>query len=1527
MKITQFVLTVLLGALLINPIASQAEDVDIYSGLSGTANIPNVMIIMDNAANSDASMSTCTYWDGTSPASSKSIDNYMCALDNIVHGMSLRTDGTALVNLGITIQSGVYLKLTPVDDNAYTGTYTHTSGQTNRQVIVAALRAITKFSGQATQGDSFQETWAYYTGGNGGTTGTGVESGITYPGTNVLTGCQKNYVIFISGVTSSAHAHTGSELAPLTAAVKNAVAASNIAAAQGTALLTQITPNGENPWAGEWARFMYNVDNVAAAAGVQGITSYSIAAGSPVYPAAMGSMETYIYNIAKYGGGKYFAATTFTSIKDDILKILNEVQAVNSVFASSSLPVSVNAQGTFLNQIYMGMFRPDANGLPRWNGNLKQYQFCYNTGTQNLYLCDSLGQDAISSAGTGFISPYAVSFWTSKNTAVQPDSGGGFWRNLPQGAGTGFDSPDGELVEKGGVAQVTRLANLWDDYTAAASTPTNPRNMYTYCPSGSGCVAQLSNSANAFALANAGIKSSMFGASNIKINSIERCVALSTNCTTVNGTIAVLTTNNPHGYSTGTSATITGATPTDYNGTWSVTVLNPTQFTISPLKDLPTLQTLGTYTAGLHNNFAQSITTLGRSSAATSTATSVPTGGNGCDATNIPNLDCEIATATFASAHGFLNGASVNINGAAPSDYSGNKTITTSGPLSTTFTYRIQIYPTTPAVNSYTVVEHPFSGNISSITKSGNSVVISTSSASSFHVGEKVTISGATTTTTTGHTTTTTSSGFNGTWTLSAVGNTNVSISSTSNESSSGGTISPSTTNVAIVGLSRATTAVSATATATGVTAGIFANGDKVDITTTGTTTNEGAYALINTTITCTTSPANQIGGPCTGTTFTYPITVTPVTSAGGTMTAALSAGSVTILAGQITRSNTTATVTGVANGFISGQSIDISTSGTVYTDESAYAGTWTINCPISCGTAFTFGPVTLAPATPATGNISVYSGTAPPDKTSLINWVRGMDNLCDETATPDTGCPNQTTINIRPSLHGDVLHSRPTVVNYGGTTGVVVFYGANDGVYRAINGNQTTAIGTTPAGGELWSFIPNEFYPELTRLHDNSPVLLLASTPSGIAITPLKKDYFVDGASSVYQKLNADGTTNTAYLFLSMRRGGKFIYALDVTNPANPNFLWEISNVDTDFAELGRTFSDPKVAFVKGYANPVLIFGAGYDANGEDAEPPIADAIGRGIYIVDATTGALVWKATYDTSSACSGTTIKAACTVAGMNYSIPSDITLVDRSGNDGYIDRLYAADMGGNIWRVDLEPAAGITPDHWTVTKLASLGCNTGPCASGTTPRKFFYPADVVTTNLYDAVLVGSGDREHPLYTQQSYNVTNRFYMVKDPNTGNDGSNTNYKEGDLEDITTTLAYDGLMKGYYVTLGTGEKVVNAALTVAGYTYFGTNTSATPSANSCTTNLGIAKGYQIQPLTGKLSYVVYNGGGLPPSPVAGSVDVKVNGVDMILPFCIGCGGSKDCVGSDCKTAIGGGKPPISVSTSRSRTYWYKEVD
>ena len=54
-----------------------------------------------------------------------------------------------------------------------------------------------------------------------------------------------------------------------------------------------------------------------------------------------------------------------------------------------TLPVSVNVRGTNLNQLYIGVFRPDANDKPRWFGNLKAYQLKRDSATNTVFTVDS----------------------------------------------------------------------------------------------------------------------------------------------------------------------------------------------------------------------------------------------------------------------------------------------------------------------------------------------------------------------------------------------------------------------------------------------------------------------------------------------------------------------------------------------------------------------------------------------------------------------------------------------------------------------------------------------------------------------------------------------------------------------------------------------------------------------------------------------------------------------------------------------------------------------------------------------------------------------------------------------------------------------------------------------------------------------------------------------------------------------------------------------------------------------------------
>jgi hypothetical protein len=100
-------------------------------------------------------------------------------------------------------------------------------------------------------------------------------------------------------------------------------------------------------------------------------------------------------------------------------------------------------------------------------------------------------------------------------------------------------------------------------------------------------------------------------------------------------------------------------------------------------------------------------------------------------------------------------------------------------------------------------------------------------------------------------------------------------------------------------------------------------------------------------------------------------------------------------------------------------------------------------------------------------------------ERTRIIDYTRGVDVSDENAKTGETAVAANT--DTRPSIHGDVAHSRPLPVNYAGTTGVMLYYGANDGPFRAVRGSD---------GKELWSFIAPEHHTNLKRLYANSPII-----------------------------------------------------------------------------------------------------------------------------------------------------------------------------------------------------------------------------------------------------------------------------------------------------------------------------------------------------------------------------------------------------------------------------------------------------
>ena len=1394
---------ILLASLFLAAASAGAEDIDIYAQAPSVAERPNVLILIDNAASNDASYASVCNGTPLPTNPSKLLPMVQCGLYKAIAALGSQPALKDRINLALLLYGsgsnagGEWWAPTPGPTSISGLTFMDAAGITSMNALVAA--SFPKSNSRAAP-SIFQETWALLNGGTG-------LSGTTYSAPPAS--CAKTFIIFIGAAAKQGSPAVGNGNVDLTAAALGATTAQKT---QISTTYLGANTSEDGAWTDEWARYLRTASPGSA-------RTYTIAAGGtePNYVQHLRSM-------AKEGGGKFFVGSNTDAIVQALLQIFNEVQSVNSVFASSSLPVSVNAQGTYLNQIFMGMFRPDPAGLPRWFGNLKQFQFGLDTTnpvTPTLFLADSKNAEALSAAGTGFISANAVSFWTKKDTSTRPDSLGGYFINNPQGTAGAFDSPDGEVVEKGGVAQQIRLDNLTDDYTTNLTTP---RRLYTCTGS---CAVGSSLSATPFATSNTAITQALLGTGTpgTSITSIAR------NATTA--TVTLASAPNP-ALGTGNTVSISGSSVAAFNGSFSATVVDATHFTY-PIQENPPTTALNTYTA--------SVAGLG----GVAIVTSLTRAG--------------LVVTAIAVAHGFSTGNTVTISGAV-TGYNGTVTITKIDANTFTYTLPGAEGPATPGTGgTFTIGSTYVNTGINSLTRAASTVVAGINQSVVTVCKSGANISGVT------------------------VGN-----------------------SVLIAGV-----------TPNAYTLGPLA---------------AGAWSI------------TSVSGKC----FTFNIKTTPASPGvviGVTADGTATVFNVTTLTRAATNCPTSTSVIATAtlsggHTFLTGDNVSVAVKAgtTPTTGEGVYIGTFAITKVSS--TVFTY-PITVTPPCASTGGTMSLAGVV--DRDTLIRWVRGEDNFNDE---PSPG----GTINVRPSIHGDVLHSRPTVINYGGTTGVAVFYGTNDGIFRAVNGNNglftATTISGVPMGGEMWGFIPTEFYSKLFRLRQNTPLVKFATTSTAIVPTPVQKDYFFDGPTGVYQ----NGTT--AYIYMAARRGGRLLYALDVGDPAVPKLLWKKTNASAGFAEMGQTWSQPTVMRVRGYGNPVLVFGAGYDVN-EDSEPPGTDTMGRGIFILDATDGTLLWRAgpggSSSTCTVTAGTAATTGCQLVKMIYSMPADITPVDRDF-DGCIDRIYAADTGGNIWRVDLEAKVsgatgrcgdgialtGAEPKDWQATLFAELGgASTDP-----TRRKFFFPPDVVTTKTFDAVLATTGDREHPLRTvsgstaTNAYAIFNKFYMIKDTLIGKDGStwtavtDTTSSTANVVDTArffdaTSATYDGSLKGFTVKLpNTGEKGVNAPATVGGFTFFGTNQPVVPSATSCEPNLGTARGYRVNFLTGEAKNVVFDGGGLPPSPVTGLVEVG----GLIVPFIIG-GGNPDatCKGPDCESALGGLRPPIPIKGVRKRTFWYQERD
>ena len=378
------------------------------------------------------------------------------------------------------------------------------------------------------------------------------------------------------------------------------------------------------------------------------------------------------------------------------------------------------------------------------------------------------------------------------------------------------------------------------------------------------------------------------------------------------------------------------------------------------------------------------------------------------------------------------------------------------------------------------------------------------------------------------------------------------------------------------------------------------------------------------------------------------------------------------------------------------------------------------------------------------------------------LNYLRGDQSLEQSNAGP---------LRNRDSPLGDIVDSSPIYVATPGfryrdnmesvtyssfrsskaSRKPVVYVGANDGMLHAFDASTSTS-GPDPAsaGQEVFAFIPSVVLPNLYSL-----------TKPNYA-----HQYYEDGTPAVVDAFFTSDTAWHTVLASGLNKGGREVFALDVTDPtaltesaSTNHLLWEFTNAND--ADLGYTFSRP--AIVKMHDGKwAAIFGNGYNSSGTNSSG-VASTGHAVLFIVDVRTGALIKK--IDTQVGSTGTP---------NGLATPA---VVDIDG-DGIVDYVYAGDLQGNMWKFDvtnaLESSWGIPYTNTTTSKPAPLftandgSASPGPYAQPITerPQVGFGPAG---TGLI--VLFGTGKFIEA--SDRTVDTTNprpqTFYGIFDPNTG--------------------------------------------------------------------------------------------------------------------------------------------------------------
>ncbi|MGZ6098045.1 MAG: pilus assembly protein, partial [Myxococcaceae bacterium] len=328
-----------------------------------------------------------------------------------------------------------------------------------------------------------------------------------------------------------------------------------------------------------------------------------------------------------------------------------------------------------------------------------------------------------------------------------------------------------------------------------------------------------------------------------------------------------------------------------------------------------------------------------------------------------------------------------------------------------------------------------------------------------------------------------------------------------------------------------------------------------------------------------------------------------------------------------------------------------------------------------------------------ATG--SGWNSNAPADQSALEARITGVpeDARLTIALLLNPGKNEQFTNGIfKRSRASDIFHSDPAIIEGavqsaswpdGTESGAyttfrtnvqsrkkTVYIGANDGMLHAVEDAVTSpgAVVDPIAGSERWAYVPMMLHPTLASMRDFHTF----GVDGSVAVAD------VCGAGFSASPCTAPDGWRTL-LVGAFGRGARGLYALDITDPSNPQPKWETNGAPPGVPRFGHTWGAPVVAraTVGGLGKLWSVFVGG-------GVLPAPDPQGHAFYVLDARTGALLddgtSKASYDVWDDPADPTVNA----------VASRPTLY-RPADKSMVERVFFNDTEGKVWRMNTTGSA--------------------------------------------------------------------------------------------------------------------------------------------------------------------------------------------------------------------------------------------